>query len=408
MRTLDDIIPPSKKKTMEPLAAQAPREPMRGDPLPYERPPRFPYATLIAILLVIAASVGALFYFSSAKVEVVPNSVTAEIQGTLTATKSTGDLPFEMVTMEKIASQSVKGSGTKNAVSSASGMITIYNTRSEAQRLIANTRFASPAGLIYRIREAVTIPGGTQEKPGTLSVKVYADQSGASYNIGPANFTIPGFSGSVLATQVYAKSTSAMTGGASGAVPVVDSALEAQTKKELGTALARDLEAEIGAKVPEGYLLIPGAAKITFTDLAPEASATTGMVEVRMQGSISAVVFPNAVLAKAVASSVTGLEYQGEPVMLTSASTLKLEPERAMPGPNDTSFTFRLSGNAALEYVVDPTRIQAAISGKTRSAAEVALTNYTEVKRAMIILRPFWRQTFPQDPSIIDVDIVKQ
>ena len=43
----------------------------------------------------------------------------------------------------------------KTANSSASGTITIYNTQSSAQTLVANTRFATTAGLVYRIRSAV-------------------------------------------------------------------------------------------------------------------------------------------------------------------------------------------------------------------------------------------------------------
>jgi hypothetical protein len=402
MRTVDDIIPPSRRKEVEPLAPHSgnPREPLRLD-----RKPRFPFATLIAILLVIAASVGALFYFSTAKVEVMPNSVSADVQGTFSAEPSSGDLPYEIITSEKIASQSVKGSGTKAVTAAASGSITIYNTQAKVQPLIANTRFATPSGLIYRIRSGTSVPAGTTEKPGSVTVPVYADQPGSSYNIGPTTFTIPGFAGTPQATQVYAKSTSAMTGGAAGNVPVVEPGQAATAKKALMTALTPDLEASIQEQVPEGYILLPGAATTTFAELSPEASATTGMVEVKVQGTIRAVVFPNTALAKAIATSVTGLSYQGEPVSLASPSTVSLTPEEAIPESPDSPFSFTLSGTASLVYVVDPTRIAAAVSGKSRSAAQVALTNYPEVKRAVIILRPFWRQSFPQDPATITVEV---
>lgn len=407
MRTLDDIIPPSRKRAPEPVInQQSPQVPMRGEPLRYDRPPRFPYATLIAILLVIAASVGALFYFSSAKVEVTPNSVTAEVQGTLTATQSAGDLPFEIVSVEKIASQSVKGSGTKTVTASASGTITIYNTQAQDQKLVANTRFATLSGLIFRIKSAVTIPAGTTAKPGSVSTKVYADQAGSTYNVGSTNFTIPGFAGTPLATQVYAKSSGAMIGGASGTVPAVDPTLEAQTRTQIIAQLSKDMDAAIAAQIAQqlpGYVLIPGAATTTYTELTPEGSPTTGTVEVKVQGKVTAIVFPNTDLAKAIASKVSGFSYSGEPVTLTQVTDLSLAPQKGIPNPGDTSFIFALSGKAHLIYVVDPTRIQAAVSGQTRDSARSSLTNYPEVKRAIITLRPFWRKTFPQDPSAITV-----
>ena len=402
MHKIDDIIPPSKRRENESFTSDsAPRRPLRLAP----RAPKFPMKTLIAVLLVIAASFGALYYFSSAKVEVTPNTVSAAVQSSFTATQSTGDLPYEIVTSQKIASQSVKSSGTKEVSSSASGTITIYNTQSKVQRLITNTRFATTAGLIFRIHAAVAVPAGSTAKPGSVTAKVYADKPGEAYNVAPTSFTIPGFAGTPQSSEVYARSTDAMTGGASGMVPVIDTALEAQTKSALVTALTPQLSASLQALVPTGYVLLPGAATTTFQDLAPAPSSTTGMVDVKEQGTITAVVFPNSALAKAVATSIAGLGYQGEPLTLAPTSNLSLSAV-SLPDANATSFTFTLAGTASLVYTVDPTRIAAAVAGKTRSAAEVALTNYPEVKRAVIILRPFWRQSFPQDPAAIGVTTV--
>lgn len=346
---------------------------------------------------------GALFYFSGAKVEVTPNTVSAAVQNSFIANQSAGDLPYEIITAQKIATQSVKGSGTKIVNTSASGTITIYNTQTKTQALVTNTRFATAAGLIFRIHTAVSVPGGSVANPGSVTAKVYADQNGSQYNISATAFTIPGFAGTPQQSQVYARSTSGMTGGASGTVPVIDSTIEAETKTALMKALEPDLTTSIKEKIPSGYILLNGATATTYEELAPTSSATTGQVEVKVQGTISAVVFPNTALAKAIATLVTGLGYQGEALSLTPASTLVLTADPTLPDPNKTSFSFTLSGTAALLYVVDPTRIATAVSGKTRSAAEVALTNYPEVKRAVIILRPFWRQTFPQDPASITV-----
>lgn len=400
MRTLNDITPPSRRKEVEPLSRPIASD--RGPLLLSERPPRFPYATLIAIVLVIVLSIGALFYFSSAKVNVTPNTVSAAVQSSFTANQSDGTLPYEVITAQKVATQSIKGSGTKTITSSASGTITIYNTQTKSQKLITNTRFATAAGLIFRIHSAVTIPGGSVAKPGSITAKVYADQAGSSYNVAPTSFTIPGFAGTPQASEVYARSSTAMTGGASGSVPVIDAVLEAQTKDALIKALTPDLLASIQAQIPSGYVLLLGAATTTFEELAPVPSETTGMVDVKEQGTITAVVFPNAALAGAIAASVSGLGYQGEPLTLAPSSNVLLTASSPLD-PSATSFSFTLSGTASLIYTVDSTRIASAVAGKTRSAAEVALTNYPEVKRAVIILRPFWRQTFPQDPASISI-----
>jgi len=248
MHTFDDIIPPSRRKEAEEQAKSLSREPS-----PH---PRFSYITLGVAALVIVASIGALFYFSNAEVDVTPNSVSAAVQSPFTATKSAGALPFEIITAQKTATQSVAGNGTKTVTSFASGNITIYNTQSKAQRLIANTRFATTAGLIFRIHSAVTIPGGSSSKPGSTTVKVYADQAGSSYNVGPTSFTIPGFAGTPQASEVYARSTTAMAGGASGVRqhPNFDAFLAAGTVTQALQHLG-----QMGLGPPEGRHDLPGS-----------------------------------------------------------------------------------------------------------------------------------------------------
>ena len=400
MRQLDDIIPPSRRQTDAPGVP-----PMSGAPRQYgpRRGGRFPFLTVGIVVVIIALSIGALYYFSGAKVEVTPNSLSASVQGTFTATKSMGDLPFEIVTAQKVASQSIPATGTKAVSASASGKITVYNTQSRSQRLIANTRFATASGLVFRIHSAISIPAGSATKPGSVEATVYADQPGDTYNVGPTSFTVPGLAGTPEASAVYARSTEAMSGGASGTIPVTDPSAEASARATLVSTLRSDLLANIQSQVPSGYVLIPGSSTTTFVDLAPAASATAGQADVKEQGTLTAVIFPNAALAQAVASSTAGLGYQGEPVTLADASTLSLAPVGGFPNADAASFSFTLSGTASLTYQVDSARISSAIAGKSRSEAETALTNYPEVKRAIIVLRPFWRSSLPEDPSSISV-----
>lgn len=406
MRTLDDIVPPSRRREAEPseTGGQSPRygRPQR------QRGPRLSTITILTALVIIAGSVGALFYFSNAEVQVTPNALTASVQNSFTATEGSGDLPYVLISTQKIASQSVQSSGTHTVKSAASGKVTIFNAQSKAQRLIATTRFATPSGLIYRIHEAVTIPGGTVAKPGSVTATVYADQAGDSYNIGPSSFTVPGLAGTAQEGQVYAKSSAAMTGGASGEVPEVDSQAEATAREALKSALAADLDTAITSQIPNGYVLLPGAATTSYVDTAITGGSTTGMADVKEQGTITAVAFPNAALAKAIATSVAGLDYHGEPLVLATTTGITLTTPNGIPSPDATSFTFTLSGTVPLTYKVDPTQIAAAVAGKTRDAAEVALTNFAQVKQAILVLRPFWRQSFPADPTAIRVTVAGQ
>lgn len=399
----DDIIPPSRRREAEPLS-----EPSAREVRPSRRAggSRFPYATMLVVVAVVGISAGSLYFFSSATIEVEPRVASATVQGSFTATQSSGELPFVVITAQKVASQPVKSSGTKTVSTSASGPIVIYNTQSKPQALVANTRFSTPAGLIFRIKAPVSVPAGSVSKPGSITVTVYADQAGSQYNVPASSFTIPGFAGKPQATQVYARSSVAMSGGASGVVPVVDAATAVSARHDLISALDSDIAGSIQGKIPSGYVLLSGAATTTYQELDSTPSSTDGMVDLKVQGTITAVVFPNTALAKAIASSVPGLNYQGEPISLASSTNLQLTPSASLPSPESPSFTFDLSGVAPLTYTVEKSRIAAAVAGKTRSAAEVALTSYPEIGGAVLVLRPFWKQAFPEDPASIKI-IVK-
>ncbi len=407
MRKLDDIIPPSRRRDMDQQQfnespSERGRQPLRLSP----RSPKFPYTTLIGFTIVIAISIGALFYFSGAKVEITPNSASAIVQGSFTATRSSGDLPFEVISTKKVASQTVQGTGNKKVSSIASGIVTVYNTQSKVQRLVTKTRFANTAGLVFRIRKSIKVPAGTTSKPGSTRITVYADQPSSIYNIGPSSFTLPGLAGTSLASKVYARSTESMTGGASGNIPTMSSSAEKNAVTALMTALSSDLGKSIQSQVPVGYVLLSGAIRTTYKELTPVPSSTTGMVDVKEEGTVTAVVFPSAALAKAIASSVSALDYQGNPVTLDTTTGLTLASVSGIPNSSDTNFNFTLSGTTSILYTVNAPRIAAAVAGKTRAEAEVVLTNYPEVKRAVLILRPFWKKTFPKDPSSITISVL--
>lgn len=410
MHRVTDIVPPSRRRESEQPASRPAAAPSGEGPRPPAgRERTFPYVTVLAAALVVAGSIVALFYFSSAKIEIVPRAVSVDASGSFSASKNSGDLPFELITSSKVATKSVKASGAKAVSSAASGTIIIYNQKSSTQKLIANTRFATASGLIFRIHSAVTVPGGSSTKPGSISAKAYADQPGSTYNIAPTSFTVPGLAGTPQADKVYARSTSAMTGGASGNEPVVDASAETQARKELETALAPDLSSSLSARVPSGYMLLPGATVTSYEALSSESSSEAGMAVIREQGTATAVVFPSAALARAVVAAARERfpNYQNEPLSFAGAGTLALSHDGALPSAEAESFSFTLSGSATLVYTIDPARIATAASGKTLDAARTALDNYPEVGSARMILRPFWRHAFPEDPASISVTVLK-
>lgn len=421
-KSLNDIIPPSRRRTMSDVqaapAAPAPLAPNTSSveppppprPVPPTRPSsprrRFPVGTALIALVVIGVCAGALYAFAGAKVEITPTMSEAYVSGEFTATREPSDLTFDIITVEKMATQAVEAESTENANDPAQGTITIYNEQPSAQTLIKNTRFESPEGLIFRIHDSVTIPAGTDGNPGTLNVTVYADAGGERYNIGPATFSVPGLSGTSAFDKVYAKSTEAMTGGFVGERPSVSDATKDRVAATLRTALASDLEKGVGEQIPAGYLTIPGASFTTYENL-PDTPAAGGDVEIKVRGVTQVVVFPNEALAKSIAFKTLGT-YSGQPIEIADVSKLALTPAVAQAPVGADTFAFSLTGDTSLVWKVDADRIAGAVAGKTRESAQVMLSGFPEVDKAVLILRPFWASTFPEEPEKINVTVSGQ
>lgn len=428
-KNLNDIIPPSRRRTMGDEMSPAPMppapapempqvptmtEPPRMPPPPpsmpsrheFSRAPkRFPMGTLIVALLVVAGSVGALFVFSGAKVEVTPTMNPVSVSGTFSATRTEGELPFELVTVEKTVTASVDAESTENVTQSAQGTITVSNMQDAPQALIKNTRFETADGLIFRIRDSITVPAARNGEPGTLSVTVYADEAGERYNIPATTFTLPGLKSSPdLYTKVNARSTEAMKGGFSGARPTLTEATKEAELAKLQTSLDGQLRSEVMSQVREGYVLVPGATAVQFEE-QPDTAGAGNTVELSMRGVIRGVIFPEEMIARTIAYQSVGT-YSGQPLRFESLEGLQLAPaEGLIPTEGETAFSFTLTGSSNLVWKVDPAKVKAAVAGKSREQAEVALQGFPEVESALLVLKPFWVGSFPADPEKIKFEV---
>ena len=359
---------PLNTTPLQPLTPMSPTTPMPPSRVKIRIGKSFPYGTALIVLVLIVVCAGALYAFAGAEVKVTPMS--------FTATNGTGDLPYTVVTITKTLSTTVPAESTETANDSAQGTIIISNAQTKPQTLITNTRFATPQGLIYRIHSPVTVPPESANGPGTVSATVYADAPGQNYNIGETTFTLPGLAGSSLATLVTAKSATPMTGGFSGTRPAVSQTTDDSQHASLQSALAATIQSTLNSQIPAGYVVVPGGTQTTYQALSDTATSTksnANSVAITEQGTLSAIAFPSDSLAKAIAYKIAGT-YAGEPISLQSANTMNLTADAST-----TDFA---------------------------SLSTAILAGFSEVNKATLILRPFWNDTFPQDPSHIHITVI--
>lgn len=376
----------------------------------------FGVASIVVGLLILVLGAGAVFMFSGAEISVVPKEASAFIDGTVTGTRSgaaasstpVDALPFDILTIEETATKSAPATGEETASVPASGTIVIYNNYSKTpQKLIKNTRFETPDGLIFRVRDSVTVPGQTEvdgkKAAGSVEAVVYADEAGEKYNIGLTDFTVPGFKGSPQYEGFYARSKTTMTGGFVGTRKTVSTSDAVALRTALEEGLRTSLTNGAKGKVPSGFVMPEKSIFVTFAE--PTQSSDGSNVTFTMKATLHGVIVGESELARVIAKKNVP-SYDDSPVTIKDISALSVTPvipENATDPWNATTLDFVLKGNVVIAWIVDSKRLAADLAGKSEEALNTVLTGYPGVARAKAILRPIWRSTFPTNPDEIKV-----
>ena len=391
------------------------RAPIQQEEEMYPRPRRRRSRRFLYVVLAVLA-VCALFgilistVFAGATIVAYPRVEKVSLPATLLAQPNApiGILPYQTISVTRSASVSVPASGTKKVSRPASGVLTVSNNFSSAsQRLIANTRFEAQDGKIYRIRDSITVPGGSTAKPGTASATVYADSAGPDYNKSAgAVFTIPGFKGDPRYSKFSATAEGAISGGFTGDEPAIADSDLAAAKTALQQKLDADARAAAAAGIPEGSLAIPGALEISFMDLTqtPGANKTATLSQ---SASAIGIIVRQGDLAGAIAKIEVD-KYQGEPVLFGDVSNMEISLATTSKR-QDGTITLTLKGKATLVWQFDKIALVMALLGKGKNEFQTAVRSFQPaIKKADASIRPFWHGTFPSDINKISIKVEEE
>ncbi|MCK5059926.1 MAG: hypothetical protein KAR00_02140 [Candidatus Pacebacteria bacterium] len=358
-------------------------------------------------------SVAVLFFavgsmFVGATVRIVPKQEKISFsENTVFLAQKKGNgqgLQYEIVTISKEGSKGVSATEEKYIEQKASGQIVIYNTHdANSQRLIKNTRFETPGGLIYRINESVTIPGKKGAEPGSIEVTVYADEPGEKYNIGLADFSIPGFAGTARFDTFYARSKTPMADGFVGNIKDVSDSVLSMAKMEIQNSLKTALAAEVARQIPENFILYSGALFFTWNDL-PQNNLKNG-AEIRQKGTIQAIIFDKALLSEYI-SNLLLPEWNIEAELRGMETLVFVSQDETFNPEKSASMRFVLKGDAIMTALFNEGAIKEALAGKPKNEVHSIFESNEAIAQAKVTVVPFWRRTLPDSSQKIRIKVV--
>lgn len=358
---------------------------------------------LAVVLAVVALALALSSVFHSATVTLSPKSAQAALADEILAKKAgvPTDLVFQPLTLEETGSRLVKATGEKRVTTQASGTIVIYNNHSAtAQRLVKNTRFETPEGLVYRIADSVTVPGKSGTTPGSVEAVVFADEAGEKYNVGLKDFTIPGFKGDPRYQTFYARSKTPLEGGFNGMVKVVPDADLAKAQADIKAEATAALLARAKAETPASAVLFDGAQTVACSPL-PQENASSDQVLIKMRCTLSAALFDREALSSHLARANVS-RYDGQPIVIRNLDQLSFSPKQGFD-PLAQTVSFTLSGDAAFEYLYDEAALKERLAGIRKEDAQSALQSFPAIERASSKVYPAWRNVFPDSPDDITI-----
>ncbi len=369
---------------------------------------------IVVLLAFIILGGGALFIFDGASIAITLKTQSIPVDITVAATadnaSATATLPYKVLPIQKEGRKEIAASGAMVKVEKkASGTILIYNNYSSAaQPLIATTRVETPAGSIYRLDKAVTVPGTTvvagKTVPGSVEVTVTADVSGATYNTDKVDFVIPGFKGTSKYEGFYARSKTALTGGFSGTIPQIADADLKAANEELKQSLLGQAFGEINAQKAAGQVFFEGGMRSTFTSVI--GPAANGKATIAGKIVVETLIFDGSEVEEAIATSQNSQKYHFD-----NLESLTLIIQNTTPVTSFISgpiLSLKLAGTLTTGQSFDEKALKTALANKSKSQLPQILKLYPEITKAEATVRPFWSRSFPTNPDKIKIIVTKE
>jgi len=372
---------------------------------------------------------GAIAYFSlsRAQIEIWPETKNLNYKEKIEINTRQNQSDFEakifpgkVFDVEIETSQDFPSTGKISKEEKAQGQIRVYNAYSDSpQVLIANTRFISAEGKLFRSVEKVTIPGGTYDEkgkliPGSIDIQVVAAETGPEYNIGPSTFSIPGFAGTPKYTAFYGKSSTAMTGGFRGEASQATQEDLGGAKQTLTDKLFQEGNTALINKIPSGFVLLKDALKEETAEFTPSVQPGTESpnFNLKLKMRLEVLTFKKSDLENFAKSFILAQIPETEAPVNSFWSKEKIQEESFKIDYAFSSIDWKvekmilnLEISAKIYPDIQEGILKKALLGKSLKEAQVLLEDQPKIKKTEIKFWPFWVEKIPQKEEKIEIKL---
>jgi len=429
-RKVFDIIPPKERKETAPLAkpqkkpAFSEKLILPSRPVILEKTPKpqiktskkaiwWPVSTILLLLCLAGAS----YFLIKPKTEISiwprksPLAVKTQVLVSKNASQGADIIVGEIKTQECSSSQEFPATGARSVGTKASGTIRVYNAYSTTpQILIANTRFVSDNGKLFRIPQKITIPGahyeGSKLIPGELETTVEAGEPGEEYNIGPSTFSLPALAGTSRYTAFYAKSFGSMTGGSKNQTTQVTEEDLSSAQETLTTIALDNCQKMLQASLsPEEYVINEEALRSEIIEANPltKVGQEVDKFTFNIKAKATALVFKKSDLESFARTYIASKVPEGKQLDANSVA-ISYSPQDVDLSKGKIVLSVEIS--AEIYQTIDENSIKEAVRFQRPDEAAASLGRFPEISDFQVRLWPFWANKTPSEVESIAVKLM--
>lgn len=424
-RTIRDIRIPKKKKTERSTVRKT--EPVTQPVETMERPQKkrtthqsstvkkgaSPFMWLLVVVIFAAAAVALFNAFHRAAIEITPYQ--EHVRGVdivldVSTAPARNRVRIDSVTMQYTQTETLDEAVPELVSEKATGTIMIFNEESSSQRFVEETRFETPEGLIFMLEEAVTVPARSGDEPGSIEVRVHAQETGEVYNIELTDFVIPGWretNNPRFETQ-YARSTSPMTGGFEGMRYRTAENGSSDAYRGVSESLEQEIRERLSREIPMTHILLQDSYQYRDISAVIEEQEE-GAPSVIMTGEGGYYMFDRALLSEYLAQALDiSLNPENVRIIQSDRMAIQWDDLNELPplfNGRDHAFQVRITGDIVFEYDIDAHELSRVLRGLPRKEAHDYLRAHEGIESYNFSMRPFWKLRIPHTDVRIDVTL---
>ena len=385
----------------------------------------------IALISIVFLFFAMSFLFSTATVTINPKTKDFNVDKTLTATKNTSDalgLTYDLVVLSGEEQKEVIGSEEKNWEVNATGHVLVYNSFSFlSQTLAQNTKLEGSNGKIYKTKNKVIIPGMSKKNiPGKIDVDIYGEKIGEEYNSMPLDFKIVSYKGTTKYSKIFAMSVGNITGGLNGKSSQLSDNDKNNTVEELKNILSKKLLEKIKNQIPKDFILLKNATFLNIDEEKVTPAETKGTFIVSIKGTFSGILFDKNKLTKEVISEIfpatdnsvgtldnlsaitsDNTNVTDNDIYISNIENLAISSfdQNLVSREDMKDISFNLLGTVKVVWKVDGNKITEDLLGRNKKGFNQILRQYSNIDSADMVIKPVWRNSFPDKINKIKVNI---